>query len=63
MGTSKNTGEWRCKVCKFNNDNSMEICSMCREEKQVLIETPVARGKPIVAIHQNIPKPKLKREE
>jgi len=51
LGTSKNAGEWRCKICKFNNDNSMEICGMCREEKQVLVEAPIVKGKPNTTIH------------
>ena len=44
-GVEGKRGEWRCKVCKFKNDDD-EACKMCKEPKQVLKESPAVLNRP-----------------
>jgi hypothetical protein len=52
-GVETKKGEWRCRVCKFNNvtedsdeeskGGEVERCNMCKEPKQVMREVPVVK--------------------
>ena len=52
VGINKDSSKWRCKICKFLNDNDSESCQMCRESKQALNEDQKR------IVHYNSKKPK-----
>ena len=44
VGKNTDHSKWRCKVCKFLNDNTDSKCTRCHEEKQVYTDKAVFGG-------------------
>ena len=44
VGRNTDHSKWRCKICKFLNDNSETKCTRCKEEKQVYKDKAVFGG-------------------
>jgi len=45
IGGSNDSNKWKCKICKFMNDNELEVCDRCESEKgEIREEYPEDEG-------------------